>query len=103
MEFTEIPGQSSGNQQRRTRLYWEHSGERGQTSTRRFGLQQELWSFPTARIPSQPTETDTPSTHLSLSNPRILMCFIKNQLVPQNLLWDKSALFPDGSTEVWGG
>lgn len=110
MEVTKIPGQSFENQQRRARLYWEHSGELvalGQTSTRTLGLQQELQNFPTALIPSQPRETDIPSTHLgmrnSLSNPRILMCFIKNELVPQNLPWDKSALFPDGSTEKWGG
>lgn len=60
-----------------------------------------------ALIPSQPSDTDTPSTHLStdnsLSNPRILMCFIKNELVPQNLLQDKPALFPDESTELWEG
>lgn len=31
MEVTEIPGQSSENQQRRFRLYWEYPGELGQT------------------------------------------------------------------------
>lgn len=85
MEVTEIPGQSFENQQRRARLYWEYSGELvalGQTSAQRLGRQKELRSFPTAPIPREPSETDTPSTHLSihnsLSNPRILMCFIKN-------------------------
>lgn len=85
MEVTEILGQSFENQQRRARLYWKYSGELaalGQTSTQRLGLQKELRSFPTAPIPREPSEIDAPSTHLSmhnsLSNPRILICFIKN-------------------------
>lgn len=85
MEVTEIPRQSFENQQRRARLYWKYSGELaalGQTSTQRLGLQKELRSFPTAPIPREPSEIDAPSTHLSmhnsLSNPRILICFIKN-------------------------
>lgn len=106
MEVTEVSGQSSENQQR-ARLYWEYSGELGRTLTWRLGLQQELKSVPMAPTPSQPSETDTPSSHLSthnsLSNPRILMCFIKNELIPQNLPWDKPAFLPDGSTELWGG
>lgn len=57
MDVTEIPGQSSENQQRGSRLYWEYPGEPGPTLTRRLGLQQELWIFPGAPIPSQPTET----------------------------------------------